>query len=508
MKRAIIAPIAFVFLLAAPAAGPAQPLWFDLTVPGSIEEMLGTPNRSLEGPHLLRRLIDVFHDPTGTIANPEQAAGAFRDCLGDVQRLRDRWRAVEQAVGEVSLSAAAHADGRPVLERFLELFGLRLTGGADPRVAPNRGDGRGREAEEPADEERRAVCGVGDGWSSARIERRLNAGETIVWDVPHFEVSLPLSPRVWLQVLYGDDLAAGAAGQAAERAADLVGRLVTNSRAARFYAGLAALDDATLAWFQSSPRVLARLADEHLTAFAQYGGGLRVRDGAVQAPGGPAFWEALVGVPVTEPERFVDRLFASEQAANAYDLVGRLPEASRRFVTGAGQPDARDWRRGLTLLGRVIETLPLPDPRFAERADARDPSRVFTPRPGFRHGGRLNENICNLPDDEAVVITWFHPEAPSDPPRLVWSACGPRTCITGELNEMSAIEFVYGRGEPEYACRVETRLYSQAGFWVPMLQFDGVIMTGVPSLQWTAYLYRLGYSMTGADQDPRQSIVR
>ena len=254
MKRAIIAPIALVFLLAAPAAGPAQPLWFDLTVPGSIEEMLGTPNRSLEGPHLLRRLIDVFHDPTGTIANPEQAAGAFRDCLGDVQRLRDRWRAVEQAVGEVSLSAAAYADGRPALERFLELFGLRLTGGDDPRVAPNREDGRRREAEETADEERRAVCGVGDGWSSARIERRLNAGETIVWDVPHFEVSLPLSPRVWLQVLYGDDIAAGAAEQAAERAADLVGRLVTNSRAARFYAGLAALDDATFrAIFSGSP---------------------------------------------------------------------------------------------------------------------------------------------------------------------------------------------------------------------------------------------------------------
>ena len=497
-------------LIVSPAAAPAQSVWFDLTVPGSIEEMLGTANRSLEGPHLLRRLIDVFHDGTGTIANPAQAAGAFRDCLGDVQRLRDRWRAVERAVGEVNLSAAAHADGRRALEPLLDLFGLHLTGGPDPRVAPNREGGRRRGAVETADEERRAVCGVGDGWGSADIERRLNAGETIAWDPPRFEVSLPLSPRVWLQVLYGDEPAGGAAGQAAERAADLVGRLVTNPRAARFYAGLAALDDATLAWFQANPRVLARLADEHLTAFAQYGGGLRVRDGAVQAPGGAAFWEALVGVPVTEPERFVDRLFASAQAANAYDLVARLPEASRRFVTGAGQPDARDWRRGLALLGRVMETLPLPDPRFAERADARDPDRVFTPRPGLRSGDRLNENICNLPDDEATIVTWeLRPTggiaAGWPGTRFRWGACGPFSCTRpGHSNLMDAMDRVYARGRPEYVCQVEIRL---------RMELDGSIVpqagdTGRGGIQWPAALYRLGYPLTDGQQDARRFIRR
>ena len=511
MKPTAVAVVAVATLLAGPAAGSAQSLWFDLTVPGSIEEMLGTANRSLAGPHLLRRLIDVFHDPTGTIANPEQAAGAFRDCLGDVQGLRDRWRAVEWAAGEASLPAAAAAgEGRRALEAFLDLFDLRLAGnGADARVAPNRAGTRRREDEEAAAVERPAVCGAGDGWGSAEIERRLNAGETIAWDLPQFEVSLPLSPRMWLQVLYGDDPGAGAAEVAAERAAELVGRLVTNPRAARFYAGLAALDDPTLAWMQANPRVLARLASEHLTAFAQYGGGLRVREGTVQAPGGAAFWEALVGVPVTEPERFVERLFASEPAANAYDLVARLPEASRRFVTGAGEPGSRDWRRGLSLLGRVIETLPLPDPRFAEPRDARDPDLVFTPRPGLRSGDRLNENICNLPDDEAVIITWLHPESGSSGlQRLVWSACGPRTCITGEPNEMSSMEFVYDRGEPVYACRVETRLYLRGDSWAPLLQFDGVFMAGIPSLQWTGYLYRLGYPMTANEQDPRAAIAR
>ena len=508
--RRTLASAACAGLIMSPAAAPAQSVWFDLTVPGSLEEMLGTADGSLEGPHLLRSLIGAFHDPTGTIANPAQAAGAFRDCLGDVQGLRDRWRAVEREAGEVSLPAAASAGGaRRALGAFLDVFDLQLDGGgADPRVGPNRAEARRRaEAEETADEGLPAVCGAGGGWGSAEIERRLNAGKTIAWDLPHFEVSLPLSPRVWLQVLYGDDPGAGAAERAAERAADLVGRLVTDPRAAQFYAGLAALDDATLTWLQVHPRVLSRLAGEHLTAFAQFGGGLRVRDRAVQAPGGAAFWEALVGVPVTEPERFVERLFASEPAANAYDLVARLPEASRRFVTGAGEPGSRDWRRGLSLLGRVIETLPLPAPRFAEPRDARDPDLVFTPRPGLRSGDRLNENICNLPDDEAVVLTWLAIEDSAltvsgrqvELPGGAWTACGPLYCTRGHENEIDAIERTIGRGEPDYACQVETRIIlNPAG--LPQSDFGGTL---VP-----ARLYRLGFRLTGALDDPRRFITR
>ncbi len=500
MRQRVVAAAVCAGLLLAPAAGSAQSVWFDLTVPGSLEEMLGTADRSLEGSHLLRSLIGAFHDPTGTIVNPAQAARAFRDCLGDVQRLRDRWRAVERAAGGVSLPAAAAADGgRRPLEAFLDVFDLQITGsGADRRVGPNRAEARRRQGGGGDGPGAPAVCGVGRGWGSAEIERRLNAGETIAWDLPHFEVSLPLSPRVWLQVLYGEDPGAGAAERAAERAADLVGRLVTNPRAAQFYAGLAALDDPTLTWLQTSPRVLADLAGDQLTTFAQFGGGLRVRDGAVRAPGGAAanaFLEALVGVPVTEPERFVNRLFSSERAAAAFDLVSRLPAPPRRFVTGAGRPDPRDWRRGLTLLGRVIETLPLPDPRFAEPAGGRDPDLVFTPRPGLRHGDRLNENICNLPDDEATALTWFDGG---------WYACGPIQCygvtavdlrkvFPGEIAEFSALDMVHSsrRGTPLYVCRVELA-DPLSGHSI------GVV----------ANLYRLGYPLAGQDLDSRRYIMR
>ena len=512
LKRAISAVVAGASLLGAPAAGSAQSMWFDLTVPGSLEEMLGTADRSLEGPHLLRSLIGVFHDPTGTIVNPAQAAGAFRDCLGDVQRLRDRWRAVERAAGEVSLPAAsASDDGRRALQEFIDRLDLRLVSvDGTLRAAPNRAEGRGRgagEAEEPS------VCGVGGGWAPTRIARRLNAGEAIAWDVPRFDVSLPLSPRVWLQVLYGDDPGdgPGAAERAAERAADLVGRLVTDSRAARLYAGLAALDDSTLAWLLAHPQTLSRLAGDHLAAFSRFGGGLRVRDGAVQAPGGAAFWEALVGVPVSDPERFVDRLFDSEPAATAFDLISRLPDSSRRFMIGAGQSDSRARRRSLTQLGRVIEALPPPAARFADREIEQARGFRFTPRPGLRMGDRLNENICDLPDDEAIALTWQLVEVSdqADPERFF--ACGPLQCtFQGQPNESAALDMVLSHrrgGEIRFVCEVEATMgfpHSLPRTALGQIQRGG--FGGIPTSP--ARVYRLGYPLTGQDQDPRQFIVR
>ncbi len=197
-------------------------------------------------------------------------------------------------------------------------------------------------------------CGAGPGWRSNAVERRLNAGGTLVWDLPHFAVSLPLSPGFWLELLYDRrvDDEAQAAALAAERSADLTGRLVTDARAAQFYLGLAALDDSTLAWPLRRPRTLFRLNGERLGAFARFGGGLRVQDREVRVPGGGGavpFWEGLVGAPPTDPERFVDRLFArsSGRVAQAYHLVSRLPERQQRFVLGSWRTDARDRRRGL-----------------------------------------------------------------------------------------------------------------------------------------------------------------
>ena len=361
-------------LLLAPAPVRAQAAWFDLTVFGSIEQVVGTEVASL-GPRFLRDLIGVFHDPEVALAN-RAAAERFRDCFGDLQRLRTRWLEVRRVAGAVGLRAAAGGDeGRQALEAFLDLFGLQLRrAGPAWRVAPNGDEARRRAAADRAtalghrpDAAGGAVCGTPGAWDSGEVERRLNAGEVVAWNLPELTVSLPLSPRVWLDVVYGEEAGtdAAAAARIAGRAADLVGRLVTDPRAAQLYVGLSSLDDQTLAWLGRSPGALSLLSGERLEAFARFGRSLRVHDGEVRVPGGDgaaAFWEELVDASVTEPERFAGRLFerSSARVAHAYDLVSRLSGRHRRFVLGDWQSNARDRRAAATRCGGSSRGCPCP----------------------------------------------------------------------------------------------------------------------------------------------------
>ena len=383
--RRIVAAGACGWLLAFPSAVAAQDGWFDLDVPGSVEEILGRAF-PFEGPRLLRGLIDLFHGPDSAVSR--ESRETFRRCLDDLQSLRTRWRAVDRAAGEVSLRAAGRGGARRALADFLDLLGLRLVrDGSESRVAPGRAEAHRRAAEargasdasggaggvaEPADAApRTCATGAGGSWQPEDVERRLNAGGAIAWDLPHFPVALPLSPRVWLEVLdrrtaWNEETAGDSA---AELAAAIVGRLVTETGPARLYAGLAALDGPTLAWLARRPRLQSRLYADHLPTFADFGRALRVRDGRMQTPGGDEyapFWEELVDAPVTDPERFADRLFGSPNLAYAYDLVARLPPERRRFALGSWQPDAPVRRDGLRELRDVFRALPDPAPWFVD----------------------------------------------------------------------------------------------------------------------------------------------
>ena len=88
-------------LLLAPAGASAQSAWFDLSVSGSIGQVMGTEAPSL-GPRFLRDLIGVFQDPAMAMAN-RAGAERIRDCLGDLQGLRTRWLEVRRVAGEVGL---------------------------------------------------------------------------------------------------------------------------------------------------------------------------------------------------------------------------------------------------------------------------------------------------------------------------------------------------------------------------------------------------------------------
>ena len=420
-------------LLALPASAAAQDGWFDLDVPGSVEEILGQA-LPFEGPRLLRGLIDLLHGPDSATAR--ESAATFRRCLDDLQRLRSRWRAVERAAGEVSLRAAG-GGGRRALGRFLDVLGLRLVrDGRESRVAPGRAEaywraavargasdasgGAGGVAQPEDAAPRTCATGAGGSWQPEEVERRLNAGERIAWDIPHFSVALPLSPRVWLDVLdrrtaWSDE---AAEESVAELAAGIVGRLVTEPGPARLYAGLAALDGPTLAWLARSPRLQSRLYADHLTAFADYGRALHVRDGRMRTPGGAQyapFWEELVDAPVTNPERFADRLFGRPNLAYAYDLVARLPPARQRFVLGSWQPDARTRREGLRELRDLFRALSEPASWFV------DPARSNFSSNGAGRYTRRNSWIGNMAARALAIQSARTPAAPL-PASFGWAA--------------------------------------------------------------------------------------
>ena len=491
MRLVVIASCAAV--LAVPAPGYAQTRWFELEVPGSVERILGPGFPQPAGSRLLRDLIGIFHDLGSPAANPTDA-GIFRACMENLHELRTRWGAVERVAGEVSLRAATSDEGAMrALERFLEPFELGLEReGASYRVGAR-------------DDEPRAICGADAGWGSDAVQRRLNASETLAWDLPHFVVSLPLSPGFWLELLYGErtDSESLAATRLAERAADLTGRLVTDTRAAQLYLGLSALDDQTLDWLLEHPQAILRLNDQRLDMFARFAGGLRVLDGVVQVPGGAGavpFWEGLIDASPTDPERFVDRLFSrsSGRVAQAYQMVSRLPERQQRFVLGTWRPDPRDRQRGQAELRRILERLPQPASVFANpgAGPLADVDAVARRAPG--------QAICGVPADEAIALTWdmgnpgglmtqnFAPDTGGFP----FFACGPLQCSgAGRTNELFALADVgvdVAQQEFRFACRVPARM----PYPLPAAAALGVSFIDQPSIPYLpARMYRLGYTL-------------
>ena len=496
-----IAIAACTGLLVASTPGFAQTGWFELEVPGSVENLSGVGGSPTVAPRLLRELVGVFHD-RAAVANEE--AWAFLVCLADLHRLRTRWRALERAAGRVRLGVASgNRDVRRVLEGFLELFDLELA----RRDSSYRVRARERESG-------RNICGGDFVWPAEEVAQRLNAGETLVLDLPHFVVSLPLSARFWLELLYDEqvDTEAQAAGLAAERAPDLLGGLLTTPRAAQLYLGLSALDDRTLSWLVEHPRVLLRLDDERLSAFARFAGSLHVHDGEVRVPGAAEavpFWERLVDASPAEPERFVERLFSrsSGRVAQAYHMVSRLPERQRRFVLGSWQADERNRRRGVSELQSVLNDLPPPDPVFANpgAAPLADVDVAARRVPG--------QTICGVPPDEAIALTWDAIGWVRDiSPRTSNFACSAQQCTSrGERNELAALEWVgvdvAGEGF-RYVCRVQARMQFAFSYFVIR---DGREVIEIPEIEALtvfrpARLYRLGHTQRSGMLGPREFI--
>lgn len=148
-------------------------------------------------------------------------------------------------------------------------------------------------------------------------------------------VPVPLDPEVWSAAVFKRRVAVE----------HLVDAILLDRRAALLAAGLAALDDETLEYLGSRPATLTVVHERSAAIFAAFGASLRVRDGRVVPPGGEGaipLWEAVVGAPVTAPERFVPLLYSlgGGRVAYVYDTINDLDPAAAAFALGASIPDA------------------------------------------------------------------------------------------------------------------------------------------------------------------------
>jgi hypothetical protein len=150
-------------------------------------------------------------------------------------------------------------------------------------------------------------------------------------------VPLPFTPGLWSDAIFDRRI----------KDDEIALAILEDRQASLLYRGLSALDDETLRALAQDRETLQVLHEQHAAVLAAFGGSLRVRDGAVQVPGGDEarpLWEALVKQPVSPPAPFVLALLAADggRLAFFYDTAASLDERARRYVLGLDRPaDAR-----------------------------------------------------------------------------------------------------------------------------------------------------------------------
>jgi hypothetical protein len=147
------------------------------------------------------------------------------------------------------------------------------------------------------------------------------------------KVPLPLGPSLWRRLLGKGDVPAE----------QLALAIVADRRSSLLYRALAALDEPTLAALAADPKTLRLVHQRHADTLAALGARFRVRDGAVDVPGGAegaALWGELLGVSPGKPPAFLLALLEQGEGRRAllYDAVARLDPRRQRFALGLQHP--------------------------------------------------------------------------------------------------------------------------------------------------------------------------
>ena len=328
---------AAVMLLAGPAVAqpPDDGAVTSLSVPGTPEGILNVAGFNAWNGDRAALFLDLVRHLYAAPDADSPAVRSVRRHARTVTDFMEAWRAVRAAEGGASLAHAADRRARRRLEDLVEAAGFRLRRSSGAYVArTDDGDGaRGRRASL-----RDAGLAVDD------LDRRLNAGEAVTFELPTFEVPLPLTAAVWRDtVLRSRDGDGGLLGL----------RLLADRRAALLYHGLLSMPAGTRRFLAADPRLLRDLYEDHAERLALYGRGLAVAGDRVVVPGGAdaeSLWRSLTSERVDRPDDFIKAVLRQDDGTLAYfyDMVAHLDEPHRRFALNLwldeGRRRSRWWR--------------------------------------------------------------------------------------------------------------------------------------------------------------------
>ncbi|MCY4505824.1 MAG: hypothetical protein OXG35_02500, partial [Acidobacteria bacterium] len=263
------------------------------------------------------------------------AVQAVRRHVRTVSDFMEAWRAVRAAEGSASLAHAGDRRARRRLEDLVEAAGFRLRRSSGEYTA-RVDDGDSAQA-------RRASLRAA-GLTVDDLDRRLNAGEAVAFELPAFDVPLPLTAGMWR-----DTVLRSRAGDG-----ELLGlRILGDRRAALLYHGLLSMPAGTRRFLAANPRLLRDMYEDHAERLALYGRGLAVAGDRVAVPGGAdaeSLWRSLTSERVDRPDDFIKAVLRQDDGTLAYfyDVMAHLDEPHRRFALNLwldeGRRRSRWWR--------------------------------------------------------------------------------------------------------------------------------------------------------------------
>ena len=308
------------------------------------------------------------------------AVRAVRRHARTVTEFMQAWGAVRGAEGNASLAHAGDRGARRRLEDLVEAAGFRL----------RRSSGVYRVRIDDGDDARARRASLRDaGLAVEDLDGRLNGGEALTFELPSFDVPLPLTAAVWRDVVL----------RSRDGDAELLGlRILADRRASLLYHGLLSMPADTRRFLAANPRLLRDLYEDHAETLALYGRSLAVAADRVAVPGGPdaeTLWRSLTSERVDRPDDFIEAVLSRDDRTLAYfyDFVAQLDDARRRFVLNLwldeGRRRSRWWRLYDVFLAepRILPARPFnrtyPDPSLLMSALAVRPSGEPAP-PAWR----------------------------------------------------------------------------------------------------------------------------